>query len=297
MKTNMRYFMTAVSLIALMGVAGCKTAANAPVVGAALDSLAGKYTDTERRLSTSAAFAIAEGRTDEALALYERLYKHTHSGFSAPDKGSKDIALNYAQLLRKTGDAKKAITVLTPYVKTRRGNWLKKNVDPVMLNEYAASSIEVGNFSTAEKLLNRVLEDKKAAKFHADAYSLLGVSLDAQGQHKAAEQSYRKSLEKLKGDQTSVMNNLGLSLASQGKFDESLKILNQALVMAPGKQEIAQNIRIVNDLKKTPKSAEELADGRTPRAQPPSLPPVFKDTPGGDASKSVKSSKKKKKKK
>ena len=75
--------------------------------------------------------------------------------------------------------------------------------------------------------LNQVLEDKKTARFHADAYNLLGLVLDAKNQHKEAEQNYRQALDGWKGDPTSVMNNLGLCLAAQGQFDESLMMLRQ----------------------------------------------------------------------
>ena len=45
------------------------------------------------------------------------------------------------------------------------------------------------------------------------------------------------------------MNNLAVCLASQGMFDESLTTLRQALVMAPRKQEIANNIQMVSELR------------------------------------------------
>ena len=120
-----------------------------------------------------------------------------------------------------------------------------------MINEYAAASIETGDYDLAENLLNKVLEDKKAAPFHADAFNLLGIALDAKGQHKEAEQSYRQALDGWKGDPTSVMNNLGLCLASQGMFDESLTTLRKALIKAPHKEEIARNIKMVSDLRKS----------------------------------------------
>ena len=46
------------------------------------------------------------------------------------------------------------------------------------------------------------------------------------------------------------MNNLGLCLAAQGMFDESLTMLRQALIKAPHKQEIARNIVMVDNLRK-----------------------------------------------
>ena len=231
--------MTVLSLAALLSVVSCKTT-DTPVVGTALNNVTGMHDQVESRLTTAANNAVAEGKTSEALDLYSKLYAKSHTA---------DVTLNYAQLLRKTGKAKRALDILEPYVNGPAGT-VKDVAQPIMINEYAAGEIETGNYDLAETLLNKVLEDKNAAPFHADAYDLLGIVLDAKGQHKEAEQSYHQALDGWKGDPTSVMNNLGLCLAAQGMFDESLTMLRQALIKAPHKQEIARNIVMVDNLRK-----------------------------------------------
>lgn len=254
-RLNLRHSATIIFLFAaLLMVAGCSKTAETPIVGKALDSLTGKHDAAEDRLSTTAANAIAEGKTDEALILYERLYTKTHSSFYLSDDVTyRDIAINYAQLLRRTGKAQRALDILAPFMKNLDSrSWQNYKPDPIVMNEYAAGSIEIGDFEKAEKLLNQVLEDENATKSYADAYNLLGIVLDAKGQHKEAEQSFQKALDNWNGDnKTSVMNNLGLCLASQGMFDKSLMTLRQALVMAPKKLEIAGNIQMVTDLRKS----------------------------------------------
>lgn len=227
------------ALLSLTLLSACKTT-DTPMVGTAIDSLSGKAAATEIRLSTAAAEALASGKTGEALIQYEKLY--------AKNRSDRDIAVNYAQLLRKTGNAQRAMAVLTPFLTDKEGNDLKK-ADPLLLNEYVAAEIELGNLDRAVMLADRVLSDNKAEDFHADAKHLKGIALDAQGKHSAAEEMFRQSLEGWKGDSTSVMNNLALSLAAQGKFDESLTMLRKALVMAPGKADIARNIQVVEDLR------------------------------------------------
>jgi len=239
----MRRTVTVLSLAALLSVAGCKTTQsdnNIPVVGKALDSMTGMHDETEARLSTAANNAIEEGKTSEALELYSNLYEKDRT---------EDTALNYAQLLRKTGKAKEALKVIEPFIYGRDGT-IKGTAKPILLNEYAAAEIGTGNYDLAENVLNSVLEDKNATAFHNDAYDLLGVVLDAKGKHKEAEQSYRQALAGWKGDSTAVMNNLGLCLAAQGKFDQSLTTLRQALIKAPHKEEIARNIAMVSHLQK-----------------------------------------------
>lgn len=248
-KNNMKFYAALLSAV-LLSLPGCKTAST-PLVGTAVNNLTGGNDAVESRLSTEAAVAVAQGKTEEALRLYEKLYTNPDSiPLASRHYRNRDVALNYAQLLRKTGNTHRALEVLSPIAETRRGE-LKDDAEPIVLNEMAAIYIDLGNFEAAEPLLKRVIKDKKAQAFHADAYNLHAVSLDARGRHKEAEKSFRYALSQWKGDSSSVMNNLSICLASQGKFDESLATLRQALVMSPNKQEIAQNIQIVTELRDT----------------------------------------------
>lgn len=233
--------------LAVLPACGPKSPLMKPV-----DSMSGRKAATEARMATAASAAFKEGRTAEALAKYERLYKK-QVGFNA------DVSLNYAQLLRKSGRAEEALDVLRPFVEKRRGK-LRDGTGPMILNEYASIKIALGDFARAEEVLDTVLEDKNAAEFHRDAKNLMGVSLDARGQHVEAERMFRMALDGWKGDPTSVMNNLALCLSAQGAFDESLTILRKALVIAPQKEEIARNIEII----------EALRDKIVKKAPPPS---------------------------
>jgi len=209
-------------------------------VGDPIDSLSGQKAATERRLATSAADAMAAGKTQEALVSYEKLYQR--------DSRNADVAVNYAQLLRRTGKADQALKVLAPFAKGERKD---SNRAPraMLKNEYAAALIETGKFAEAADMLQTVLNDSTLGDFHPDASHLSGIALDAQGQHKAAEKMFRQALDGWKGDPTSVMNNLALNLASQGMFDEALTTLRRAQIMAPEKTEIARNVQIVSELR------------------------------------------------
>ena len=240
MMKQMRFSALAtVSFLSVLSLSACGVT-GIPVVGKSVNSLAGQYDETEARLSTAAASAIAEGKTDEALVQYEKLYKKNRSNL--------EVAVNYAQLLRKTGKTENALAVLRPFM-TQEDGKPRAKINPLVLNEFAAANISLGRFDPAEKTLNDVLEDSSAKDFHNDAYNLMGVALDAKGEHKEAEDMFRQALDGWKGDSTSVMNNLALSLANQGRFDESLTILREALIKAPDKQEIARNIRLVGGLR------------------------------------------------
>jgi Flp pilus assembly protein TadD len=237
----MKNLTSVVALSALIALGACAPQQNAQMalVGkhSAIDSLQGRNEETVERLSTAAQDAIAEGKENEALALYKRLYE---------EKPKPEVAVNYAQLLRKTGSPQKASDVLAKFVKGKKD---KKGENGLVLNEYAATQIALGNFDEAAAKLDRVLADGTAAAYQPDASNLKGVALDAQGKHKDAEGLFRVAMEGWEGNPTSVMNNLALCLANQGRFDEALDILRRALVMAPDKQEIARNIQLVGDLR------------------------------------------------
>jgi Flp pilus assembly protein TadD len=245
MRRRQQIRQTACSLVAMTAavlLSGCVAATNDAGAGAPIDSMLGKKAMTERRLATAAIDAIAEGKSAEALVSYEKLYKRSFK--------NADVSLNYAQLLRKAGRVDEALAVLKPFA-AKDGSLTAGNPPLAMIKtEYAAALIARGDFAEAQKLLDTVLTAPEAAEFHPDASHLAGIALDAQGNHKAAEKLFRQALDSWKGDPTSVMNNLALNLASQGMFDESLTTLRRAQVMAPDKTEIAQNIEIVNDLRR-----------------------------------------------
>lgn len=209
-------------------------------VGDPLDSMQGQRAATERRLATSAADAMQAGKTQEALVSYEKLYQR--------DSRNPDVAVNYAQLLRRSGKADQAVKILAPFADGNRKD-SSRAPRAMLKNEYAAALIETGKFERAQTMLETVLSDAALADFHPDASNLSGIALDAQGQHKAAEKLFRQALDGWKGDPTSVMNNLALNLASQGMFDEALTTLRRAQIMAPEKAEIARNIQIVSGLR------------------------------------------------
>jgi len=236
-----RLFPRLLTLAAAGCLSACVAASNDTTVGvgSALDSVQGRRAHTERRLATEALDAIAAGKTAEALLSYEKLYKRSPR--------NREVAVNYAQLLRKSGRPEEALAVLRPFAEAKTKD--KDGGAALVKNEYAATLIALGRFEEAQAILDGVLTDARAAAFHADASHLAGIALDAQGHHKAAEKLFRQALDGWNGDPTSVMNNLALNLASQGKFDESLNLLRKAQLMSPEKTEIARNVQIVNDLR------------------------------------------------
>lgn len=228
------------ALALLVVLSGCTDNYDRPSVARAVDNVHGHKQAVESRLTTAAAEAIAAGRSEEALAQYEKLYRS--------DKKDPINALNYAQLLRRAGRSDEALAVLEPFIRAGQSKKGEK-ISPLLLNEYAAAMIEKGKFAPAQKAIDQVLADESYANSHADAMNLLGVALDAQGRHQEAETMFRMALDGWHGNPTSVLNNLALCLANQARFDAAIDTLRQALVMAPDKQEIARNIQLISELR------------------------------------------------
>jgi predicted Zn-dependent protease len=253
LKNNSLSFRSSLALIvpvtALLLVAGCTNMTLQKDLNGTkvIDSMSGDYKDTDARLNAAANDALAAGRTNEALEIYKKLSgRHPHD---------RDIAIGYAQMLRKTGDAEKAAGLLAPYAQPPQGKDGKPvanppPLDPQLANELAADYIALGRFDAARSLLTPMIGASADNPWRVESTNLMGVVEDAQGNHKEAEKMFRAALDGWKGDATSVQNNLALCLASQGKFDESLTTLRKALLASPDNKAVARNIQIVTDLRK-----------------------------------------------
>ena len=99
--STLRQCLIASTFLLALSAAGCRTT-DTPLLGGAINDLTGKPNAREARLSTAAADAVAAGKTEEAVEKYRELYAVKGIGFFSPAKNRKEIALNYAQLLRKT---------------------------------------------------------------------------------------------------------------------------------------------------------------------------------------------------
>ena len=79
--------------------------------------------------------------------------------------------------------------------------------------------------------------DPRSAPTHA----LLGVLLDAQGDHKAAQAAHRRAIA-IDPNNAGYRNNLGFSLYLDRRYVDALAPFNEALRLAPGLQRVHNNI-------------------------------------------------------
>lgn len=226
MKTNIRYTGLLLCTVAFLPLTACQTTSDMSAqdrsdkVGAVLERAAND--------------ASQSGNTAESLALLERSYKH--------DSGNQETAVKYAHALRSADRLNRAALVLSPFIEDGSAN-------AGAHTEYGAILAATGSYPEAEMHSRKALE---MAPESAQAYHVLGIALDAQGQHKPAEEAFRKGLEYWEGDPSPILNNLGLNLASQGFIDEAIDTLRKAAATAPGRADIERNLRIVSALQTQP---------------------------------------------
>lgn len=183
--------------------------------------------------------------SNRSLSSLERDYKN--------DSTNPDLAIAYARALREDGDLSRADLVLAPLANDAQSPAEAKT-------EFAAIQLAMGDNKAAQKYAAKALrQDPDDAR----AYLYSGIALDAEGDHKQAEQSFRNALSRWQGDATPIMNNLALNLAAQEHLDEAIELLTKAKEISPDRIEVERNLRIVTALKQS-------ASGVEPR--PPAIP-------------------------
>ena len=123
-------------------------------------------------------------------------------------------------------------------------------------------------------------------------YNALGILRDQAGEHEAAQGLYRLALERDPAS-FSVRNNLGLSLALDGKRDEAIDVLAELAVDPQAGQTVLRNLEAAYASRALPQPAaaaepalvEPLADPLEPVASEPLASPATKagQPPAADA--------------
>lgn len=174
--------------------------------------------------------AIPAPGARESLEVLERAYKRNSDDAA--------VATRYGRALREANRLQRSAIVLAPFADDGKKF-------PQAKIEYAATQAAMGDYTSAEKYVRAAIaQDEK----NAQAYHVLGVTLEAQGHHKPAEAAFRNALELWAENPAPVLNNLGLNLAAQGYIDEAIDTLRRALATAPNRTEIERNLRIVSAL-------------------------------------------------
>lgn len=193
--------------------------------------------NVSQKLDTAFAEAIdraeMSNNPQESIRIFEEIL--------ALKPGDPDVSIRYARALRNDNQLQAAKKVLKPFISGDMPY-------PEALTEMALVHISEGDFKNAEL---RARETITILPENGRAFLALGTALDAQEYHEQAETAFRRGIEYWRGDPAPILNNLALNLASQGKLDEAIKVLERARETSPNRIEIERNYRIISTLRET----------------------------------------------
>lgn len=161
-------------------------------------------------------------------------------------------ALAYAKALRASGAKTEALGVLETTAQA-------KPADRRLTLERGLLALETGDPAKAETLL-RAAHDPKAPDWRL--HSALGAALATRGRQPEAQAQFAKALA-LAPNNPSVLNNLALSYAMDGKAGEAEKVLRTAVKAKPDGR-VQQNLALVLGLGGKYAEARTVAEAALP---------------------------------
>lgn len=177
-------------------------------------------------------------------------------------------AVSYARNLKAMGRKANALAVL-------QSTYMFASDDKELLSEYGRLALDLGQVTTAEKLLIRA-EDP--AKPDWRIISARGTVLAKQGRVKESISYFEKALA-LSPGQPSLLNNLAMAYAMDGQAGRGEELLRRAAANGPHDARVQKNLELVMDLQgkgaEAPPpatEAEPVAGEPTPQPAGPALP-------------------------
>jgi Flp pilus assembly protein TadD len=174
------------------------------------------------------------------------------------DQSNPDLALAYASNLDQLGQKPGQIEVLRTTAGQTRG-------DAVAQSKLGRALLSAGDMPGATETLSRAIELNPR---DAQSLSALGAALDQQTKHGDAREKYQAALA-ISPDNISIMNNLAMSYALQGKLPEAESTLRDAMEKPGSKNlpRIRQNLALVVGLQGRFDEAKRIASEDLPPDQ------------------------------
>jgi Flp pilus assembly protein TadD len=216
------------------------------LVGAVAGCAGIKPTETTGSLGSAASASPAgeDDRRRDADALSER-YRANPS--------DPDVAIQYAQSLRASGQRAQAVAVLEQAS-------LRNARNMEVLGAYGRALADVGDYRQALDVLGRAhAPDRPDWRI----LSAQGAVLDQMGRHEDAQRYYETAL-KIVPDEPSVLSNLGLSYALSKELPRAEATLKRAAAGQRVDPRVRQNLALVVGLQGRFAEAEAIARADLP---------------------------------
>lgn len=169
------------------------------------------------------------------------------------DPSNVDVAMRYAQALRRTGQRAQAVAVLEKAS-------IESPHNRAVLGAYGRALAEAGDYEQALRVLDRA-HTPDQPDWHI--LSVQGAVLDQMGRHADAQRYYLTAL-KIVPDEPSVLSNLGLSYALSKNLPEAETTLRRAAAHSPVDPRVRQNLALVVGLQGRFAEAESIARADLP---------------------------------
>jgi len=162
--------------------------------------------------------------------------------------GDVSSVLGFARNLRYSGRPKEAVLLLKKV--------LASSLTHVSLRiQLAKAQIASGLLVEAEHNIDYL---RKEVPGDWEVHALQGVLLDHAGKFRAAQAAYGEALS-ISPDNISVLNNMSLSLAQEGKLTSAIRLLEDLVRSEYSNPQVRQNLALFYALRGDLQSAEELA--------------------------------------
>jgi len=258
----MKYYAHLMLMAGALALSGCGTAG---ALGGSSKSKSGDGVSSA--MASAARDAAGKGNLHDSLMINEKLYQ------GDPDNTQYIIA--YARDLRRAGkidDAK--LVIRTPAKKA-------KAKEPI-LTECAMVLIASGEYNEAQTFAQNAVN---AQENSPDAHQALALALSGLGDHVGAQYEFQHAMDLWPEgrDKTSVINNLAMSLAAQGKISEAKTTMALATGQALESPTYQNNRALLNTLEDAPRAEVlPLKDGKKPakkggKVKPTGMKPILED--------------------
>ncbi len=197
-----------------------------------------------KKIDTTTTGSIAQPKTE---ADFRQAVSYWGQKYAANEK-NRDVALNYATALRRTGRADQAVAVL-------RKAAIYSPDDREVLAEYGKALAAAGSYDQALDAIRRAETPDNPSWQLTSAEAAI---LDQMGNHDQARTLYAKAL-KIAPNQPSVLSNYGMSYVLTGELKQAETLLRQAMAAPNADSRVRQNLALVVGLQGRFGEAEKIA--------------------------------------
>ena len=208
------------------------------------------------RIYQQALQSAARGNFTEAAAYYALLHHR--------EPRNEAVAIRYAEALRRSGAARQSLAVLAPFAEPEIAS-------PTALVAYAKANLTVKQTAAAVQAARWAVDADPA---YAEAYHVLGITLDAIGNHREAQAAYQSALANGIGDSHRTLNNLAMSYAQSGELEQARASLMQAQELASEDQTVQANLTLISTMQSQQALKPVLAEVLPTRVSPEPVEPV-----------------------